>query len=176
MSVESSRAYLQVAYDSPELKQQLNAVTGTQEIVRLGRRYGYTFDVPELMEASSSFAESPTDDGRPGRTRATSERPGRRGTATADPERSGMDTGRGHGAGPAPPSRMTPRGHHPVPGAPAGGAHARQAPSGPGRTGAAAETDPPHHEYRPSDRPGLAVVADQLPQLKIKPPSADLQH
>ena len=55
MSVESSRAFLRIAYDSPELAQQLKAVTGTREIVRLGLRYGYTFDVPELMEASSSF-------------------------------------------------------------------------------------------------------------------------
>ena len=62
MSVESSRAFLRIAYDSPELMQQLKAVTGTQEIVRLGLRYGYTFDVPELMEASSSFTGAP--DGR----------------------------------------------------------------------------------------------------------------
>jgi hypothetical protein len=74
MSVESSRAFLRVAYDSPELKQQLKAVTGTREIVRLGLRYGYTFDVPELMEASSSFAERPE---RPGPARpATTVRAG----------------------------------------------------------------------------------------------------
>jgi hypothetical protein len=59
MSVESSRAFLQIVYDSPELNQQLKAVTGTQEIVRLGLRYGYTFDVPDLMEASSSFTTAP---------------------------------------------------------------------------------------------------------------------
>jgi len=69
MSVESSRAFLQIAYDSPELKQQLKAVTGTQEIVRLGLRYGYTFDVPELMEASSSFTGAPDEAPKGGRRR-----------------------------------------------------------------------------------------------------------
>jgi Nif11 domain len=108
MSVESSRAFLQIVYDSPELNQQLKAVTGTQEIVRLGLRYGYTFDVPELMEASSSFTTPP---------------------------------GRAPKAG-----RRTPP-------APASG--------------------PLHHEYRLDELPGLKGVIDQLPHLKIKPPSVD---
>jgi hypothetical protein len=111
MSVESSRAFLQMAYDSPELKQQLKAVTGTQEILRLGSRYGYTFDVPELMEASSSFTTAPEKTPRAG--------------------------------------RRTP----PAP-APASG--------------------PLHHEYLLDDLPGLKGVIDQLPHLKIKPPSVDL--
>src|SRR4051794_7302826 len=82
MSVESSRAFLQIAYDSPQLKQQLKAVTGTQEIVRLGLRYGYTFDVPELMEASSAFTGTPgratRGSGAPGKARLASggDRPG----------------------------------------------------------------------------------------------------
>jgi Nif11 domain len=112
MSVESSRAFLQIAYDSPELKQQLKAVTGTREIVRLGLRYGYTFDVPELMEASSSFA-----------------------TPSSDPPKAGRRT--------------------------------RPAP---------APTGPLHHEYRLEDLPGLKGVIDRLPQLKIKPPSVDLDR
>jgi hypothetical protein len=109
MSVESSRAFLQVAYDSPELKQQLKAVTGTREIVRLGLRYGYTFDVPELMEASSSFTEAPGPARRP----------------------------------PTPDERAA---------------------------------GPLHHEYRLDDLPGLRGVLDQLPHLKIKPPSVDLDR
>ncbi|GAA4518440.1 hypothetical protein GCM10023191_092570 [Actinoallomurus oryzae] len=74
MSVESGRAFLQIAYDSPELKQQLKAVTGTREIVRLGSRYGYSFDVPELMEASSSFAPASGESPRAVRRPAEAER------------------------------------------------------------------------------------------------------
>lgn len=113
MSVESSRAFLQIAYDSPELKQRLKAVTGTQEIVRLGLRYGYTFDVPELMEASSSFTGAPDDTPRAGRRG--------RPTVTGD-----------------------------------------------------AGTGPLHHEYRLDDLPALRGVIDQLPHLKVRPPSVDL--
>lgn len=115
MSVESSRAFLRIAYDSPELMQQLKAVTGTQEIVRLGLRYGYTFDVPELMEASSSFTGTPP----------------RRATV---------------------PSARRP-------------AVREEAPPG-----------PLHHEYRLDDLPGLKGVIDQLPYLKIRPPSVDLRR
>jgi hypothetical protein len=115
MSVESSRAFLQIAYDSPELKQQLKAVTGTQEIVRLGLRYGYTFDVPDLMEASSSFA----------RTEAAEQAPRRRRRPAT--------------------TKDTPAG-------------------------------PLHHEYRLEDLPGLRGVIDQLPHLKVRPPSVDLDR
>lgn len=114
MSVESSRAFLQVAYSSPEIRQQLKAVTGTQEIVRLGLRHGYAFDVPELIEASSSFHGTP-------------ERP------------------------PKPTARLPS-------GADAGG------PS----------TGPLHHEYLLDELPGLKGALDQLPHLKIRPPSVDL--
>jgi hypothetical protein len=126
MSVESSRAFLQIAYDSPELMQQLKAVTGTQEIVRLGRRYGYTFDVPDLMEASSSFTGA---HGKAPRTvrRAAATPSGRRSAVRREAE--------------AP----------------------RDAGSG-----------PLHHEYLLDDLPGLKGVVDQLPHLKIKPPSVDL--
>ncbi|MGI5227135.1 Nif11-like leader peptide family natural product precursor [Actinoallomurus sp. CA-142502] len=110
MSVESSRAFLQIAYDSPELKQQLKAVTGTREIVRLGSRYGYSFDVPELMEASSAFT--------PGETPEPVRRP----------------------------------------------------------TEAERDAGPLHHEYLLEDLPGLKGVIDQLPHLKIKPPSFDLDR
>jgi nitrogen fixation uncharacterized protein len=55
MSVESCAAFLRVAYDSPQVQQQLKAVTGTQEIVKLGRRNGYDFGIRDLMAASSAF-------------------------------------------------------------------------------------------------------------------------
>ena len=143
MSVESSRAFLRIAYDSPELMQQLKAVTGTQEIVRLGLRYGYTFDVPDLMEASSSFT------GTPGKApKALHREPGPR---MPGPRMPGPRMPGPHAPGPRAPE--TPR----EPAAP------RDA--GPG---------PLHHEYRLDDLPGLKGVLDQLPHLKIKPPSADL--
>jgi hypothetical protein len=108
MSVESSLAFLRIAYDSPELKQRLKAVTGIREIVRLGLRYGYTFDVSEFMEASSSFS------------------------------------GPGPAAAPPPP---------PDP-----------------------QTGFLHHEYLLDELPGLKGVIDELPHLKIKPPSVDLER
>jgi hypothetical protein len=65
MSVESCAAFLRVAYSSPSVQQQLKAVTGTQEIVKIGRRNGYDFGIRDLMAASSSF---------PGRTGAAADR------------------------------------------------------------------------------------------------------
>ena len=55
MSVASCTDFLQQAYDSPDLRQRMKAVTGTPEIVALGGRHGYEFDVGELATASSSF-------------------------------------------------------------------------------------------------------------------------
>jgi hypothetical protein len=118
VSVESGLAFLRSAHRSPEISQQLRAMTGVEELVRLGSRHGYTFTVPELMEASSSPAASPP-------VSAT----GRRG-ATADVDRDGR----------------------PDP----------------------ASTRFLHHEYRLTDLPGFAGVAEQLPHLKIKPSSVDI--
>jgi Nif11 domain len=140
MSVESSRAFLRIAYDSPELKQQLKAVTGTQEIVRLGLRYGYTFDVPELMEASSAFA------GAPGKA-----------TRAARADRPGGTAGIRH-------ARERTRRSVPDPVRPV------RDEAGP----PADSSGPLHHEYRLDDLPGLRGVLDQLPHVKIKPPSVDL--
>lgn len=55
MSVASCTDFLQQAFDSPDLRQRLKAITGTPEIVALGGRHGYEFDVGELATASSSF-------------------------------------------------------------------------------------------------------------------------
>ncbi|HEU5159747.1 MAG TPA: Nif11-like leader peptide family natural product precursor [Streptosporangiaceae bacterium] len=76
MSVESCSAFLRVACNSPEVRQQLKAVTGTQEIVKLGLRNGYDFGVRDLIAASSSFPGGPrggTGTGTGSGTEATTE-------------------------------------------------------------------------------------------------------
>jgi predicted ribosomally synthesized peptide with nif11-like leader len=152
MSVESSTAFLRAAYDSPELARQLRAVTGTREIVRLGARHGFTFTVPELAEAStSSSAVAPVASVGPS------------GAATARPAGGAVDA-RGVPTGPP----------------------CRAASGSDGRAGGHADATPPgerkrdapagvlHHEYRLADLPGFEAVAEQLPHLKIKPPTADM--
>jgi len=107
MSIESCTAFLQVAYDSPEIQQQMKAVTGTQEIVKLGLRNGYNFGIRDLMAASSSFNGGPVAETNP------AEEP-------------------------------------------------------------TARTTFYHHEYRMADIPGFEAIIDELPRLKIRPPSVDL--
>jgi hypothetical protein len=201
MSVESSRAFLRVAYDSPELKQRLKAVTGTQEIVRLGQRYGYSFDVAELMEASSSFTGAPEHAPEAGRSPARGQEAGasgRRKTARPRPAAAGRrsavlpgsalpgsaEAGRRKAGRPASATGGAPETEPP-------GAAASRRPRARRTTeaaGAAGVTDPAgaagsatrppggplHHEYRLDDLPGLKGVIEQLPRLKIKPPSVDL--
>jgi hypothetical protein len=55
MSVQSSEAFLRIAYKTPSVAQQLKATTGIQEIVRLGERHGYDFSINDFMEAASFF-------------------------------------------------------------------------------------------------------------------------
>jgi hypothetical protein len=112
MSVESCTEFLRVAYDSPEVRQQLKAVTGTREIVRLGLRHGYSFGIRDLMVASSSFNGGAAP-----------------GTAAETP------------AAPEPATKTTTF---------------------------------YHHEYKMADLPGFEAVIDELPHLKMKPPSVDL--
>ncbi|WP_433171647.1 Nif11-like leader peptide family natural product precursor [Actinoallomurus sp. CA-150999] len=121
MSVEAGQAFLQIAYGTPELSEQLRAMTGVQELVRLGSRHGYTFTVPELMEASSSTVPAPGPE--TGRRAASA-------TAT-------RDTRADVRPGPTP-TRIL------------------------------------HHEFRLADLPGFDGVAEQLPDLKIKPSSVDM--
>src|SRR5690242_3288119 len=71
MLAESCRAFLNLANSSPQLRRELRAVTGLQEVVRLGRRHGYSFDADELITASSSLDPGPwttpnRSTGRPG--------------------------------------------------------------------------------------------------------------
>lgn len=55
MSIESCATFLREADSSPELKQQMKAVTDTQEVIAIGKKHGYTFDVRDLIAASSSL-------------------------------------------------------------------------------------------------------------------------
>lgn len=59
MSTKSCQAFLRMVCDSPEVKRQLRVVTAPQEMVRLGLRHGYVFDINELVETSSSFNGDP---------------------------------------------------------------------------------------------------------------------
>jgi Nif11 domain len=167
MSVESSRAFLRIAYDSPELMQQLKAVTGTQEIVRLGLRYGYTFDVPDLMEASSSFTGPPGKAPKalrrePGPRVPGPRAPGARVPGTREP--GSQETGARE------PGVQGPGAREPGVQGPAVREPGMREPGAPRDAG----TGPLHHEYRLEDLPGLKGVLDQLPHLKVKPSSADL--
>lgn len=110
MSIQSCTTFLQVAYDSAGIKQQMKAVTATQEVIKLGHRHGYAFDTDDLAKASSTFnGAAGSGEARP------AEKP-RPSTATTFY----------------------------------------------------------HHEYELADVPGLAAVIDELPKLKIKPPTVDL--
>lgn len=105
MSVEACTAFLRVAQEDPQVRQQLKAMTGIAELIRLGDAHGYRFDQRDLAAASCEAA-----------------------------------------AGPAPVA-------HPS-------------------TGEATRFF--HHEYALDHIPGFAAVVDELPRLKIKPPTVDL--
>jgi len=55
MSLESCITFLQKAGASDELKQCMKAVTDTQEVIALGKKYGYTFDLHDVMAASNAL-------------------------------------------------------------------------------------------------------------------------
>ncbi|MFA1549838.1 Nif11-like leader peptide family natural product precursor [Actinomadura chokoriensis] len=54
MSVESCAAFLRVALQDGEVRQQMKAMTGVAEMVRFGRAHGYFFDGRDLAVASSA--------------------------------------------------------------------------------------------------------------------------
>jgi predicted ribosomally synthesized peptide with nif11-like leader len=56
MSVASCTAFLEQVQDDPGLGELLRAVTDTRELVALGHRSGYSFDVEDLMTASSALS------------------------------------------------------------------------------------------------------------------------
>ncbi|HSV66693.1 MAG TPA: Nif11-like leader peptide family natural product precursor [Mycobacteriales bacterium] len=64
MSVQSCTTFLREAYGSTSIARQLKAMTGAGELVQLGRRHGYTFDIEDLAKASSTFSR-PADAASP---------------------------------------------------------------------------------------------------------------
>jgi hypothetical protein len=54
MSIQACATFLQEAVDSADIQQEMKAMTGTREIVKLGQRHGYAFDVQDLAKASSA--------------------------------------------------------------------------------------------------------------------------
>lgn len=57
MSIESCVNFFRKLDISDELKQQMKAVTDTKEIIAIGKKHGYTFDVCDLITASNSSNE-----------------------------------------------------------------------------------------------------------------------
>ena len=53
MSVESCTRFLRLAAEDPHVRQQMKALTGIAEVIRLARAGGYDFTVRDLMVASS---------------------------------------------------------------------------------------------------------------------------
>lgn len=56
MSVDSCTSFLQQTQHDPDLRQLLRAITDTCELIALGRRNGYSFDVEDIMAASSALS------------------------------------------------------------------------------------------------------------------------
>lgn len=56
MSVEACTTFFRVSTHSDELKQQMKAITDLQEMIVLGKSYGYTFDLQDIIAASASLA------------------------------------------------------------------------------------------------------------------------
>jgi predicted ribosomally synthesized peptide with nif11-like leader len=55
MSVESCTAFLEHALADPDLGERMRAVTDTRELVVLGRRSGYAFEIEDLLRAASTM-------------------------------------------------------------------------------------------------------------------------
>jgi predicted ribosomally synthesized peptide with nif11-like leader len=61
MSVESCTAFLERTQEDPDLGRVMRSLTDTREFIALARRSGYTFDLQDLMSASSArAAQDPT--------------------------------------------------------------------------------------------------------------------
>lgn len=56
MSTDSCLAFLERTQREPDFRRLLRAVTDTRELITLGRRHGYTFDVEDITAASSVIA------------------------------------------------------------------------------------------------------------------------
>jgi len=62
MSVQSCTAFLEQAQEDPDLGTRLRAITDACELIALGDRSGYAFDIDDLATASSTL---PVDDDSP---------------------------------------------------------------------------------------------------------------
>ena len=57
MSVKSCTAFLEHTRSDPDLGEQLRAVTDTRELIALGHRSGYPFEIQDLVSAASTLPE-----------------------------------------------------------------------------------------------------------------------
>lgn len=55
MSIQSCETFLREASTSNEIKQQMKATTDTREVIAIGKKCGYTFDLQDLIKASTSL-------------------------------------------------------------------------------------------------------------------------
>ncbi|GLZ11542.1 hypothetical protein Acsp04_17770 [Actinomadura sp. NBRC 104425] len=124
MSVESCTRFLRLTVEDPQVRQQMKALTGAAEVIRLARAGGYDFTVGDLMVASTQAAQAEA-----------------------------------HNAAEASKAEEAQKAGEPAPAA------ERAKP-------AAGEVY--HHEYDLSELPGFGPVIDELPRLKIMPPTVDL--
>ncbi|MEV5705997.1 Nif11-like leader peptide family natural product precursor [Actinoallomurus sp. NPDC052274] len=53
MTVESCTRFLRLAEEDPQVRQQMKALTGVEEVIRLARTGGYDFTVRDLITASA---------------------------------------------------------------------------------------------------------------------------
>lgn len=65
MTVDACVAFLHTAQEDPRLRQQMKAMTGIAELIRLGRSHGYQFDARDLAGASSAATSGPLSPSAP---------------------------------------------------------------------------------------------------------------
>lgn len=83
MSVQASEAFLKVLNGTPSVAQQLKAVTGIEEVVRLGHRHGFDFTANDFREASTFYRPAAQAPKRPSRHRRSRGTPPSSTTSTA---------------------------------------------------------------------------------------------
>ncbi|HKR48619.1 MAG TPA: Nif11-like leader peptide family natural product precursor [Pseudonocardiaceae bacterium] len=59
MSIDSCTAFLEQTQREPDLRRLLRATTDIRELIVLGRKHGYSFDVDDLVAASTALATPP---------------------------------------------------------------------------------------------------------------------
>ncbi|MEV5573050.1 Nif11-like leader peptide family natural product precursor [Spirillospora sp. NPDC052269] len=67
MSVDACQEFMHAVGTDPDLALRMRAMTGVEELIRLGRRHGYEFSVPDLAAVSTASVDGPEKpDGGPG--------------------------------------------------------------------------------------------------------------